>query len=528
MHLHELHGLAAMLGFALAAATGAAPPRAPTPASETVVAAAIATPAMAPSPAFVRSALGPEAGAVRALAREAATGRVAVAAERAVLVREADGRVGPVLHRGVVSALAFEPGGALWIGAEDGLFRVDTEGRQESRPVAPGAEARAVLALGVDAGAVVVGTQAGAFASMDGARFAALSGGLRAGPVSAVALRGSEAWLVVEGELWHVALARDGEGDRALREPVFDGGAGARCVDVTAGLPGGGVVALARDAFALRDAGTGEWRTVRPSLPPGAAAVRVAFALGRYWLATDRGLLEAEGLEGPWRRAEGEVGSESVAALVGDAPGPSTAVFAGTGDGLWVATGATAHAAEHSTVWVDAIAPAEPRIDAVQRAALAYLDLGPERMHGLQAGAARRGLLPVVALRLDRGGDRSRRRNYDESFVSGDVRRLHDLQRDSGRDYGATLSFEWDLGDAAFNPDELDVSKEAREVIELRDDVLDEVTQLFFERQRVLLQLASADPQEAPRLRLRADELAAGLDAWTGGWFGRHAVRLAP
>jgi hypothetical protein len=108
------------------------------------------------------------------------------------------------------------------------------------------------------------------------------------------------------------------------------------------------------------------------------------------------------------------------------------------------------------------------------------------------------------------------------------VRRLHDLQRDSGRDYGATLSFEWDLGDAAFNPDEVDVSKEAREVIELRDDVLDEVTQLFFERQRVLLQLASADAQEAPRLRLRVDELAAGLDAWTGGWFGRHAVRLAP
>ena len=31
---------------------------------------------------------------------------------------------------------------------------------------------------------------------------------------------------------------------------------------------------------------------------------------------------------------------------------------------------------------------------------------------------------------------------------------------------------------------------------------------------------------EARRLRLRADELAAGLDAWTGGWFSAHRNAL--
>ena len=74
------------------------------------------------------------------------------------------------------------------------------------------------------------------------------------------------------------------------------------------------------------------------------------------------------------------------------------------------------------------------------------------------------------------------------------------------------------------------VSKEAREVIELRDDVLDEVTQLYFERRRALLTLAS-DPSlpavEAARLRLRADELGSGLDAWTGGWWSRAASASA-
>jgi len=61
-------------------------------------------------------------------------------------------------------------------------------------------------------------------------------------------------------------------------------------------------------------------------------------------------------------------------------------------------------------------------------------------------------------------------------------------------------------------------------VIELRDDVLDEITQLYFERRRTLRQIAAlgADSPEAEPLHQRAAELAAGLDAWTGGWFSRQ------
>ena len=75
------------------------------------------------------------------------------------------------------------------------------------------------------------------------------------------------------------------------------------------------------------------------------------------------------------------------------------------------------------------------------------------------------------------------------------------------------------------------MSREAREIIELRDDVLDEITQLYFERRRVLDALARApapDDVEAVRLRLRAQELAAGIDAWTGGWFGRQPRDRSP
>jgi hypothetical protein len=70
-----------------------------------------------------------------------------------------------------------------------------------------------------------------------------------------------------------------------------------------------------------------------------------------------------------------------------------------------------------------------------------------------------------------------------------------------------------------------------RELIELRDEVLDEINQLYFERRRVLLersQLPDPASAEAERLALRARELAAGLDAWTGGWWSRQLETTSP
>jgi hypothetical protein len=156
---------------------------------------------------------------------------------------------------------------------------------------------------------------------------------------------------------------------------------------------------------------------------------------------------------------------------------------------------------------------------------LRYLDLRAGDVRSLRRDLARRGFLPEVDLDLAYGGDRLRHRAYDESFTSGAVRQLHDRDRTRIRDFAADLTLSWDLGNVVYDRDRVDVSKETRELIELRDDVLDEVNHLYFERERVLLDLAaSASPADAARLRLRAEELAAGLDAWSGGWFSQHAL----
>jgi hypothetical protein len=151
----------------------------------------------------------------------------------------------------------------------------------------------------------------------------------------------------------------------------------------------------------------------------------------------------------------------------------------------------------------------------VQVAALRYLDLGPERIRTLQRGVRRRGWLPRFELRGSYGGWDSWQRDYDEAYTYDAPRLFLDREEERNRDFVVSTALVWDLGDLAYHPESIDVSKEAREIIELRDDVLDEITQLYFERRRTLLQLAgqpSAPAGEAARLR---------LDAWTGGWWSR-------
>lgn len=487
------------------------------------------------------------------------SGWLAVADARGVLRGRvgqgpASGRAGfERIHRARgIEDLAFDAEGRLWVASGEGLHRID--------PGAVAAERRAGLAGGVRRIAGAGGLWFAA--SDDGVRMLAgdgswvrLRGGLPAGAASALAVGRSAAGLrigaVIEGVAHWGTLA------------VGDSGAApAGAAAPTLALDPGPVRGDAVDVWL--PAGSGEGWTLlrngclrgpRPAcvaLPPGSEAQRLFAADARYWLATGRGLLSAPDPGGPWRPEPPPLASLAVQGL------------ATAGDGIYVATERGLHVAAASAAGAEpepgsqkdrpppsapkaslpAVAGslmdlpprlrgenAEPGMEEVRRAALAYLDLGPHRLGRLQRAPGRRGWLPTVALRFERDRTSEGSSDWDEAWLSGARRSLFDRERQRSRGFEASLALTWDLGDIVYHPESVDVSREVRELVELRDDVLDELRHLYFERRRVLLELLvlPADrPVEAARLRLRADELAAGIDAWTGGWFGRRAVRAAP
>jgi hypothetical protein len=171
-----------------------------------------------------------------------------------------------------------------------------------------------------------------------------------------------------------------------------------------------------------------------------------------------------------------------------------------------------------------ALLASEPAIELVQRAVLGYLELAPARMRDLEARARRVALWPElrfgVGYDLERGSERDR----DAVLSSGVIHDLFDSSRQRDRGLDLALNFEWQLSELAAPDHALAISKERRELIELRDQVLERVNRLYFERRRVLARIAELPPAAGAERReqeIRADELAAQLDAWTGGAFQR-------
>jgi hypothetical protein len=483
--------------------------------------------------------VGVAGGEVTALAVGARTGRLAIGDARGVLTGPVDRALRRALRQGPVRDLAFlpdsfAPEGELLAATDGGLYHIDRYHRARPLAVGTGGSARAAARIVATADAVVVATSGGAFISRDGRVWQPLSASLPSGAAMAIALRslrreggGLECWTAIRGELWRTRLRAEGAAlvaEESVPETLPFAAEKGGPVDLKLGLPGADVVVVFPTLLAVRRESGGAWETLRPNLPPGARAVRIAEALGRLWLATDRGLLEAEALAGPWRRARPPAGGAPVRAIAGD----DRTLYLATEAGLMAGRmDEPPRAAPPPPATFDA--SGGPSIQSVHRAAIAYLELRQGRFEQLRRRVKRRGWLPIVTLRGDHAADDSRSTDYDQAFLSGDTRYLVDRDSEHARDWGVALTLTWDFADLAYHPEEVDISRETRELIELRDDVLDEITQLYFERRRVLAELAAlADPAAAARLRLRADELAAGIDAWTGGWFTRHAPPLAP
>ena len=83
----------------------------------------------------------------------------------------------------------------------------------------------------------------------------------------------------------------------------------------------------------------------------------------------------------------------------------------------------------------------------------------------------------------------------------------------------------WDFANLIWNSDQISIDTRSRLMVQLRQDILEEVTRLYFERRRLCAEFQGNPTSDAILLherRLRIEEVSAQLDALTGGWFSRE------
>ena len=146
-----------------------------------------------------------------------------------------------------------------------------------------------------------------------------------------------------------------------------------------------------------------------------------------------------------------------------------------------------------------------PDIGAVQEAAMRYNDVHPDTIRRWRSRANYQALFPTLNL------------DYDKSIWGS--------SSSGGQCYVGpvdwSVGLSWNLGDLIFNDEQNDIDTRAKLRTQLRADILDEVNRLYFEYKRTLLEMRGIPEEDRAVKELELEQLAASLDAYTGGLFTR-------
>ncbi len=147
----------------------------------------------------------------------------------------------------------------------------------------------------------------------------------------------------------------------------------------------------------------------------------------------------------------------------------------------------------------------EPTIQEVQQMVIQYCDVSKDKIDAWHRQARARAFLPDFSF----GYGNNVYGSYNGVFAVGP------------NDWQVNVS--WDLGDLIYSSDQTSIDARSRLMVQLRNDVLAEATQLYYERRRIQVELAGGhlSPEDLSRKQIRLDEVSALLDRLTGGAFSK-------
>ena len=157
----------------------------------------------------------------------------------------------------------------------------------------------------------------------------------------------------------------------------------------------------------------------------------------------------------------------------------------------------------------------ERTVQEVQKIAIRYAEVHPDKINNWRKSARMKAILPKLTFGVDNNSS-----DTYEIYTSMNNSYYIDGPRDNTAGWDITLS--WDLSDLIYNNDQTTIDNRSKLMVQLRDDILRDVTRIYFERRRLQLQLNTGNfknMDKAIETKLRVQELGAYIDAYTGGWF---------
>lgn len=170
----------------------------------------------------------------------------------------------------------------------------------------------------------------------------------------------------------------------------------------------------------------------------------------------------------------------------------------------------------------------EPQVKDVQKWTLRYYKLEPERIHSMATAARLKGLVPEIEGSIDTADGTTTNNTKDGLYPvlpenpDGTPNFFKERAAGTNNTFTWRVRAVWNLDRLVFNSESLDV----KSLNSLQENLIREVTTMYFARRRLLASLMLSPPQDDEELfyeLMRLDELTATLDALTGSQFAKKA-----
>ncbi|MFH1854331.1 MAG: hypothetical protein ABH815_03355 [Candidatus Omnitrophota bacterium] len=239
---------------------------------------------------------------------------------------------------------------------------------------------------------------------------------------------------------------------------------------------------------------------------------RIVSLNNKLYAATDKGIFFFDEADGIWDSSYKGISTDRINSFSISNKGT---MWVATDKGLYYSKSGHVKQVDLEVENVLGLFGNEPGIREVQEIAIKYAEVHPDKIKKWRESARKKALLPNVSVGVDR---------YVTDYYHWDAGQNPDVLVKGDDVVSWDLTMTWDLGELIWNDDQTSIDTRSRLMVQLRDDVLGEITRTYFERRRLQIETHLSQPDnQSKRIekRLRIDELTADLDAMTGGYFSK-------